>query len=112
LLTKSFARRKKFASREEKRNQRRDGLRKRKERDKPGRVGSGRVGSGWLSSPGVSRRDGEGSSGSWGGGGELSILCYSQSGNDPLVDLAKFGYELSMKVIFKKHSIFLATLLE
>jgi hypothetical protein len=31
----------------------------------------------------------------WGG----SILCYSQSGNDPHEDLAKFGYEVSMKVI-------------
>jgi len=46
-------------------------------------------------------------------GGGVSILCYSQSGNDPHEDLAKFGYELSMKVTYKKKSsIFLATLLE
>ncbi len=37
----------------------------------------------------------------WGG---ATILCYSQSGNDPWKDLAKLGYKLNMKVIFKKHS--------
>jgi hypothetical protein len=40
----------------------------------------------------------------------LGKFCvYSQSGDDPQEDLAKFYYKLNMKVIFKKHpSIFLA----
>jgi hypothetical protein len=29
----------------------------------------------------------------------LAILCYSQSGDDPKEDLARFGYKLKMKVI-------------
>jgi hypothetical protein len=37
----------------------------------------------------------------------LPILCYSQSGDDPQEDLAKFDYKLHMNVIFlKHHSIF------
>jgi hypothetical protein len=48
----------------------------------------------------------------WGGGGGGGILCYSQSGNDTQEDLARFGYNLNMKVIFKKHpSILLVTYL-
>jgi len=27
----------------------------------------------------------------------LAIVCYSQSGDDPQEDLAKFGYKLNMK---------------
>jgi hypothetical protein len=40
-----------------------------------------------------------------------AILCYSQSGECPRVDLAMFlGYKLNMKVNFLKHpSILLAT---
>ncbi len=30
------------------------------------------------------------------------MLCYSQSGNDPQEDLARFGYKLNMKVNFLK----------
>jgi hypothetical protein len=40
----------------------------------------------------------------------LQFLCYSQSGNDPQEDLARFGYRPNMKVNFLKHPfIFLAT---
>jgi hypothetical protein len=31
---------------------------------------------------------------------KLAILCYSQDGDDPQEDLAKFGYKLNMKAIF------------
>ncbi len=42
----------------------------------------------------------------------LAIFCYSQSGDDPQEDLAKFGYKLNMKINVLKHpSIFLATYL-
>jgi len=42
-----------------------------------------------------------------------SILCCSQSGDDPQDDLAMFGYKLNMKAVFKKRhpAIFLATYL-
>ncbi len=33
----------------------------------------------------------------------LAMLCYSQSGNDPQEDLARFGYKLNMKVNFLKN---------
>jgi hypothetical protein len=36
------------------------------------------------------------------GGGGVSILCCSQSGNDPWKDLAKLGYKLNMKIFLKK----------
>jgi hypothetical protein len=40
----------------------------------------------------------------------LSILWCSQTGDDLLEDLAKFGYELKMEVIIKNHpSMFLAS---
>jgi hypothetical protein len=40
----------------------------------------------------------------------LAILCCSQSGDDLQKRLAKFGYKLNMKVIFKEiPSIFLAS---
>jgi hypothetical protein len=40
----------------------------------------------------------------------LAISCYSQSGDDPQEDLAKFGYKLNKEVNSQKNpSIFLAT---
>jgi hypothetical protein len=40
----------------------------------------------------------------------LAISCYSQSGDDPQDDLAKFGYKLNKEVKSQKTpSIFLAT---
>ncbi len=41
----------------------------------------------------------------------LTIFCYSHSDDDPDQDLANFGYEINMKIIFKNPSIFLATYL-
>jgi hypothetical protein len=41
-----------------------------------------------------------------------AILYYSQSGDDPQEDLAKFGYKLHMKAMLKKHPcVLLATYL-
>jgi len=43
----------------------------------------------------------------------LAIVCYSQSGDDPQEDLAKFGYKLNMKEKVLKHpSIIFGYLLE
>jgi hypothetical protein len=41
-----------------------------------------------------------------------SILWWSQSDHDAQEDLARFGYKLNMKGIFKKHPSFLGYILE